>query len=212
MSDDFIRSSGNLAYVNTWLKLIALSLLVLSLTLGGTLAIKIIDSRAEHVLPIVINEASGDALVVDYKVIDVAGESRAPVEVRKFCEDFLADAFTYNRFTVQTRLESLSKSTTPEALNQIRDSLNLPRRADLISRNAQGLFEITSFMVTESKPALRTQVYFKTRVFAGTGELIEENNLLAVMTIRPVRRSARNPHGLIVIEYRQSQFTNPEDL
>jgi hypothetical protein len=212
LSDDFIRSSGNLAYVNTWLKLIALSLLVLSLVLGGTLAIKIIDSRAEHVLPIVINEASGDALVVDYKVIDAAGESRAPVEVKKFCEDFLADAFTYNRFTVQTRLESLAKSTTPEALNQIRDSLNLPRRADLISRNAQGLFEITSFMVTESKPALRTQVYFKTRVFAGTGELIEENNLLAVMTIRPVRRSARNPHGLIVIEYRQSQFTNPEDL
>ena len=212
MSDDFIRSSGNLAYVNTWLKLIALVLLILCLALTGVLAVKIMDSRTEHVLPIVINEATGDALVVDYKVIDATGEERAPVEVRKFCEDFLADAYTYNRFTVQTRLESLARSSTPESLNQIRDSLNLPRRADLISRNAQGLFEITSFMITESRPLVRAQIYFKTRVFAGTGELIEESNQLAVMTIRPVRRSTRNPHGLIVIEYRQSHFNNPEDF
>jgi hypothetical protein len=210
-SDDFIRSSGNLAYVNTWLKLIALVLLVVCLSITAALAVKIIDSRAEHVIPIVINQATGDALVVDYKVIDAAGEERAPVEIRKFSEDFLADAFTYNRFTVQSRLESLARSSTPEALSQIRDSLNLPRRADLISRNAQGLFEITSFMITESRPLVRTQIYFRTRVFAGGGELIEESNQLAVMTIRPVRRSTRNPHGLIVIEYRQSQFTNPED-
>jgi hypothetical protein len=207
MSDDFIRSSGNLAYVNTWLKLIALVLLVMCIALTGTLAVKIIDSRAEHVIPIAINQATGDALVVDYKVIDAAGEERSPVEVRKFCEDFLADAYTYNRLTVQTRLESLARSSTPEALSQIRDSLNLPHRSDLISRSAQGLFEITSFMITESRPLVRTQIYFRTKVFASSGELLEENSLLSVITIRPVRRSTRNPHGLIVIEYRQSQFT-----
>ena len=209
-SDDFIRSSGNLAYVNIWLKLIALVLLVLCLAMTGVLVVKTIDSRAEHVVPIVINQATGDALVVDYRVIDAAGEERAPVEVRKFVEDFLADAFTFNRFTVQSRLESLARLSTPEALNQIRDSLNLPRRSELISRNAQGLFEITSFMIIESRP-LRTRVYFRTRVFAGGGELIEENTWVSVMTIRPVRRSVRNPHGLIVIEYRQSHFTNMED-
>ena len=33
--DDFIRSSGNLAFVNTWLKLIVLLLFVVSLVLGG---------------------------------------------------------------------------------------------------------------------------------------------------------------------------------
>ena len=210
MSDDFIRSSGNIAYTNTWLKLTALVLLVMCLALTGALVVQIIDSRTEHVIPIVINQATGDALAVDYRVIDATGEERAPVEVRKFAEDFLADAYTFNRFTVQSRLESLARLSTPEALSQIRDSLNLPRRSELVGRNAQGLFEITSFMIIESRP-LRARVYFRTKVFAGGGELIEENTWVSVMTIRPVRRSTRNPHGLIVIEYRQSHFSNMED-
>jgi hypothetical protein len=174
--------------------------------LTGALTIKIIDSRAEHVIPIVVNHATGDALAVDYKVIDATGEERSPVEVRKFCADFLSDAYTFNRFTVRSNLESLANNATPEALSQIRESLNLPRRAEHVGRNAQGLFEITSFLITESQPVIKTQVYFSSKVFATTGELIEENNWLSVMTIRPVRRSARNPHGLIIIEYRQSPF------
>ena len=185
----------------------------MSVCIGITtaLVVKIIDSRTEHIIPIVVNESTGDAIAVDYKVIDAAGEERASVEIRKFCEDFLADAYTYNRYTVQTRLESLARLTTPEALTQVRDSLNLPHRADLVGRNAQGLSEITSFMITESRPFVRAQIYFHTKIFAGTGEILEESNLLSVMTIRPIRRSARNPHGLIVIEYRQSHFTTPED-
>jgi len=84
-TDDFIRASGNLAYVNTWLKLIALVLLLVSLLLGTALTIKIVDGRKEHVVPIVINQATGDAIAADYRVFDAAGEERAPVEVRKFC-------------------------------------------------------------------------------------------------------------------------------
>ena len=100
-TDDFIRSSGNLAYVNTWLKLIALVLLLVSLLLGAALLVKIVDGRTEHVVPIVINQAMGDAIPVDYRVVDAAGEERSPVEVRRFCEDFLTEAFTYNRYTVK---------------------------------------------------------------------------------------------------------------
>ena len=47
-TDDFIRSSGNLAYVNTWLKLISVVLLLLCLILGAALVVKIIDGRSEH--------------------------------------------------------------------------------------------------------------------------------------------------------------------
>ena len=208
MSDDFIRSAGNLAYTGMWLKAIALVLLIISLVMTGFTAVLIIDRRAEHVVPIVINEGTGDALTVDYKVVDAAGEQRAPVEVRKFCEDFLADAFTFNRFTVRSNLDKLANHATPEAMSQIRESLQLSRRAEQINRSAQGLLEITNFMIIESRPVLRTQVYFRTRVFNGAGDLIEENNWVSVMTIRPIRRSARNPHGLIVIEYRQNQFKN----
>ena len=208
MSDDFIRSAGNLAYTGMWLKAIALVLLVISLVMTGFTAVLIIDRRAEHVLPIVINESTGDALAVDYKVIDATGEQRAPVEVRKFCEDFLADAFTFNRFTVKSNLDKLANHATPEAMSQIRENLQLSHRAEQISRSAQGLLEITNFMILESRPVVRTQVYFRTRVFSGAGDLMEENNFVSVMTIRPVRRSARNPHGLVVIEYRQSFFKN----
>jgi len=91
-TDDFIRSSGNLAYVNTWLKLFALVLLLVCLLLGAALLVKIVDDRTEHVVPIVINQAMGDAIPVDYRVVDAAGEERSPVEVRRFCEDFLTEA------------------------------------------------------------------------------------------------------------------------
>jgi hypothetical protein len=210
-TDDFIRSSGNLAYVNTWLKLVALILLLVSLMLGAALLVKIIDGRAEHVVPIVINQATGDALAVDYRVIDAAGEERSPFEVRKFCEDFLAEAYTYNRYTVKTKLESLARWTVPEALTQVREALNLSRRSELIGRNAQGLAELTSFLITETKPVLKVQTYFHTKAYGSSDEIVEEGNFLSVFVIKPIKRSTRNPHGLIVIEYRQSPFQNKSE-
>jgi hypothetical protein len=211
-TDDFIRSNGNLAYVNTWLKLIAFVLVLICLTLGVALIVEVIDGRREHIVPIVINQATGDAVAVDYRVVDAAGEERSPFEVRKFCEDFLTEAYTFNRFTVKTRLDSIARWTAPEALTQVREALNLPRRAELIRRNAQGLAEVTSFLITETKPLLKTQVYFHVKAFSATDEVIEEGNYLAVLLIKPVKRSARSPHGMIVIEYHQSPFqTNPEE-
>ena len=209
MSDeDYIHSSGSLAFTNVWLKITVIVLMFVCLGLAGSLTVKIIDGRKENIVPIVINQATGDALAVDYKIIDAQGEERAPVEVRKFCADFLADAYTYNRFTVKSRLDALSKSAAPEALNQINNSLNLPRRSELVARNAQGLMELTSFMITESRPTIKTQVYFRTKVLSPNGDVFEENDMLAVMVIRTIRRTERNPHGLIVIEYRQNPFTN----
>ena len=207
-TDDFIRSSGNLAYVNTWLKLIALVLLLVCLALAGALTVKIIDSRTEKVVPIVINSGTGDAIPVDYRVVDAAGEERSPVEVRKFCEDFLAEAYTYNRFTVKTKLDSLARWTAPEALTQLREVMNLPRRAELIARNAQSLAEFQNILITETKPFLKVQAYFSVRALSQTDEVTEEGQYLAVLLIKPVKRSARSPHGLIVIEYRQSSFQN----
>ena len=211
-TDDFIRSSGNLAYVNTWLKLISFVLLLVCLALGAALFIKIIDSRAEHVVPIVINQATGDAIAVDYRVVDASGEERSPFEVRKFCEDFLTEAYTYNRYTVKTKLESVTRWTVPEALSQVREALNLSHRAELIGRNAQGLDELTSFLITETKPLLKVQAYFHAKALSPADEIIEEGNFMAVLVIKPVKRSTRNPHGLILIEYRQSPFQNkPEE-
>jgi hypothetical protein len=43
--------------------------------LSGALVVKIVDSRKENIVPIVINEATGDALVIDCRVIDSTGET-----------------------------------------------------------------------------------------------------------------------------------------
>ena len=208
MIDKYFYIGGNQSFTIYWLKMMVAVLLIVCLSMTGALVYMAIERRNENIVPIVINEATGDALVVDYRVIDSTGEHRAPVEIRKFTEDFLADAYTYNRFTVKSRLEALAKMAAPEALNQINNSLNLPRRSELVSRNAQGLVEIRSFMITESQPMIRVQVYFHTKVLAPSGEVFEENNMLAVMTIQVIRRSERNPHGLIVLEYRQNPFEN----
>ena len=204
--DDFIRSSGNLAYVNTWLKLIGLGLLLSNFVLGGALLARIIEGRTERVVPIVINDATGDAVPIDYRVVDASGEQRSPVEVRKFCQDFLEELHTYNRFTVRTKLESLIKWTTPEALAHVKDAINLAHRSELIARNAQGVVELTNFLVIETQPLLKTQMHFRSKVLGQTGDVLEEGQFLAVLLIKPVKRSQRNPHGLIVIEYRQSVF------
>jgi hypothetical protein len=204
--DDFIRSSGNLAFVNTWLKLIVLVLFLTALLLGGALAVKIVEGRTERVVPIVINHATGDALAVDFSVIDAAGEQRAPVEIRKFCEDFLGQLFTYNRFTVKTNLESVVKWATPEALMQVREAVNLAHRSELMTRNAQGVVEIRSFLITETQPAIKVQAHFQAKALSQTTEVLEEGQFQTVLLIKPIKRSQRNPHGLIVLEYRQSQF------
>jgi len=206
--DEYYRIGGNQAFTINWLAAVVVVLLIACLTMTGALVYMVREIRNENIVPIVINEATGDAIVVDYRVIDSTGENRAPVEIRKFTEDFLADAYTFNRFTVKSRLESLAKMAAPEALNQINSSLNLPRRSELVSRNAQGLVEITSFMITESQPSIKIQVYFRTKVLAPSGEVFEENNMLAVMTVQVIRRTERNPHGLIVLEYRQNPFEN----
>jgi VirB8 protein len=209
-TDDFIRSSGNLAFVNGYLKLMVLALLLVSLGLTGALVVKILDSRAEHIVPIAINQATGDAVPIDYSVVDAANETRSPVEVRKFCEDLIHEAYTYNRFTVKTKLESLAKWTAPEALAQLKQAINLPKRGDLLVRNAQGIADIENLVITETRPMLRVQVYFHSKAVAQTPDILDQGRWLAVLLIKPVKRSQRNPHGLIVMEYRQSQF-KPEE-
>jgi hypothetical protein len=97
-------------------------------------------------------------------------------------------------------------------LSQVREALNLPHRAKLIGRNAQGLGELTSFLITETKPLLKVQAYFHAKSLSPADEVIEEGDFMAVLAIKPVQRSTRNPHGLILIEYRQSPFqSKPEE-
>ena len=93
-----------------------------------------------------------------------------------------------------------------EALVQVKEAVNLAHRSELMARNAQGVVEIRSFLITETQPVLKVQVYFQTKALSQTTELLEEGLYQTVLLIKPIKRSQRNPHGLIVLEYRQSQF------
>jgi hypothetical protein len=66
-------------------------------------------------------------------------------------------------------------------------------------------------MITESRPILKVQLYFTTKVLSQMDEIIEEDSSLGAFVIKPVKRSTRNPHGLIVIDYRQSPFQNKSE-
>ena len=112
-----------------------------------------------------------------------------------------------------TKLESLAKWASPEALTQLKQAINLPKRSDLLVRNAQGMAEIESLVITGTQPLVRVQVYFQSKALAQTDDILDQGRWLAVLLIKPVKRSQRNPHGLIVMEYRQSQFaaTKPEE-
>jgi hypothetical protein len=66
--------------------------------------------------------------------------------------------------------------------------------------------EVRNFLIAETQPLVKAQVYFHTKALSPSTELIEEGQYLAVLHIKPVKRSQRNPHGLILIEYRQSIF------
>jgi hypothetical protein len=98
------------------------------------------------------------------------------------------------------------KWATPEALIQIKEAINLAHRSELIGRNAQGLVEVRNFLITETQPLLKVQLYFEAKALSQTNEILDDGQFLAVLLIKPVKRSQRNPHGLILIEYRQSIF------
>jgi hypothetical protein len=92
-------------------------------------------------------------------------------------------------------------------LVQIKEAINLAHRSELMARNAQGVVEIRSFLITETQPLLKVQLYFQAKaVSQTTTEVLEEGQFQTVLLIKPIKRSQRNPHGLIVLEYRQSQF------
>ena len=207
----YILKEGEVGYANSWLVAIIILLTLISCVLAICLVLKTNQLGKENVIPIVINRATGDAIAIDFEVIDPVGEQRAPVEVRKFTEDFLENAFTFNRFTVRSNLDKVQNLSTPEALTRIRENLNLTQRSSYVNRNIQGMVEIQNYVVQETKPNIRVQVYFQTRLYSADGQVQEQRNWVSIITIGVIRRTARNPHGLIIYEYRQNPFKQIED-
>jgi len=164
-SDDFIRSTGNLAFVNLFLKytVAVLGLAVLGLTIYLIhLSGKVGQVKA---LPIYVNTITGETKPVDFSVIDAQGRKRLPAEIENFTRMYLDALYTYNKLTVKSNMDQAFFCTAPDGLAQVKECLGLAQRADIISRGGQGLCEILGVSIMGTTPNITVQSVFKKKLF-----------------------------------------------
>jgi hypothetical protein len=163
-------------------------------------------AREDRIIPIEINAVTGEARPIDFSVIDATGEERKPVEVKRFAEDLIGELYTFNRFTTQSNLKRVLSVTTPGAKEQIEQSIDLPARVDLISRNGQSVAQIENVTILEGAPILKVQLLFQVKTFSQSQDNLSGHRYLTAIKLKVTRRTEKNPHGIYVIEYRQSSF------
>ena len=205
-SDDFIRSTGNLAFVNTVLKYAVLVLGLVAAAEGAALVLVAREAGKVRTVPIFVDRLSGDARPVDFSVVDAQGEQRVPAEIQAYTLALVNYAYVFNRHTVKSNLEKVLALATPEAGGQLKDAMRMADRADAIAKGRQGLVEVASYTCHETKPNIRVQAIFRKREINEAVETVYEQRSLAFVKYKPVPRTVENPHGLVVIEYNETPF------
>ena len=163
-------------------------------------------------LPIFINKETGSAKAVDFKFIDAEGETRSNAEINDFVTGFISDLYTYNRLTVKTNLINAISKTSEEAAADIKNTLLVSKRYDHINRSIQGLVTVKSISIPEKLPDLKIQIFFRKSLIATGGDNRESSDHFAILRIKPVVRKRGNAHGLVIVEYRENDFLNREDI
>ena len=205
-TDDFIRSTGNMAFVNTILKY---AVLVLGLVaVSECVALILISREAGKVrtVPIFVDRMSGDAKPVDFSVVDAQGAERVPAEVQAYTMALLNYEYVFNKFTVKSNLEKVLALSTPEAGGQLKNAMDMPGRADALTKGRQGMVEIVSYVCHETKPNIRVQAIFRKKEISPDDETVIDKRCMAFVKYKPVPRTVENPHGLVVIEYNETSF------
>ncbi|HOB54197.1 MAG TPA: VirB8/TrbF family protein [Acidobacteriota bacterium] len=204
--DDFIRSTGHLAFVNLFLKY-AVAVLGLA-CLGLTGALILVSRHVGEVkpLPIYVNTVTGQVRPVEFQAVDAQGRERLPVEIEAFVREYLGKLYTYNRLTVKSNLEQAFLQTAPEAQGQVKHSADLPGRADLIARSGQGVCQVASVSILQSHPDLSVQAIFLKKVLLPTDDVGAQGRHIAILRLKVIPRSVANAHGLVVVEYSENEF------
>ena len=205
-TDDFIRSTGNMAFVNTFLKYALLVLGLVALSEGVALILISREAGKVRTIPIFVDRGTGDAKAVDFSVVDAQGEQRVPAELQAYTDNLVNFAYTFNRFTVKSNLEKILGLCTQEAAGQLKNAMRMAERADAVTKGRQGLVEIVSYTCHETQPNIRVQVIFRKKEINGTDETVVEQACLAFIKMKPVPRTVENPHGLVVIEYNETPY------
>jgi len=205
-SDDFIRSTGNLAFVNLFLKY-AVAVLGLAV-LGLTFCLVHLSGKVGQVkpLPIYVNTVTGETKPVDFAVSDARGSGRLPAEIENFTRMYLDNLYTYNKLTVKSNMDRAFFCTAPDGLAQVKWSLGLAQRADFISRGGQGLCEVLSVSIMGTKPNIAVQAVFRKKLFGFNDDIVSESTHVSIIKIKPIARQVQNAHGLAVVEYSENLF------
>ena len=208
--DDWIRATGNMTFVNTMLKYTVLVLGIVLIFVSSLLITMV--KKVNHItpLPIFIDRASGEARCVDYKVIDAQGEKRVPAEINDFVYNFLTDLYTFNKFTIKSNLENALLKTAKDAAGQVKAAIDLPKRADYLSRNVQGICEVNSISIISTTPDIKVQSIFTKKILSPEGDVLSRQKYIAVLRLKPIIRQKGNAHGLIVVEYRENPYIEKE--
>ena len=204
--DDWIRSVGNMTFVNTFLKyslIVVLLVVVAEAIVIFNLALKVNEVK---VMPIFIDRESGSARPVDFDVIDAAGERRPIVEIHDFCINYINNLHYFNIHTIETNLKRAFRVTASAAQNDLKNALMLSDRYDQSRSNMQGICDIKSFTILESKPNLKVEVVFKKKIVTAGGEIFKKTKHKAIMKLKTVKRMKGNAHGFYVNEYRENKI------
>ena len=207
--DDFIRSTGNLAFVNLFLKY---ALFVLGLVcVGLVVALVLISRHAGEVraIPIVINEATGESRPIDWLVVDAAGEDRKPAEVHYFVRQLLRNIYTYTRYTASSNLAEAFRCCVPDATRQVKHAVNIEARQRELQTGGQGVIEFQAVNILQTSPNILVQCYFSSKTISLQGQT-DSQRRVASLRLKTVPRTADTPSGLLLVEYSQSNFEREE--
>ncbi len=201
--DDFIHIWGN-AYTGLLLyKAVSMVLGVVVIALSCTVTILAQKAKDVKPLPIFIDRNTGIAEPVAFELIDAAGEKRHETEVKDFVRNYLQDLYTFNSYTAKSNLENCSRKTTDAAWAMIKEILLKEKRMDLVDQESQGLIEVNLLIILSLEPEIKIQITFKKVVIMSGSR--RETNHVAVMKLHTVKRYEGNAHGLMVVEYRETE-------
>ncbi len=207
--DDYIRSTGHLAFVNLFLKY---ALFVLGLVcVGLVVALVLISRHAGEVraIPIVINEATGESRPIDWRVVDAAGEDRKPAEVHYFVRQLLRNIYTYTRYTASSNLAEAFRCCVPDATRQVKHAVNIEARQRELQTGGQGVIEFQAVNILQTSPNILVQCYFSSKTISLQGQT-DSQRRVASLRLKTVPRTADTPSGLLLVEYSQSNFEREE--
>ncbi len=204
-TSDYIAAWGNHRLVNDVLKVMLLVCVVVIIVLSGTVSYLAVKSSEQKPLPVFIDPYNGWAKPQKWEIVDASGDQRISNEIRRFSQDFIETLYTYNKFTVESNLRKVIELCDPEVKTIIRryvESSNIP---EIISRSGQGLCKVQTVIIQNNLPDLRVQVFFSKEIHRGEIVDVEKSNFVAVLRIKTILRTFDNPHGLQIVEYRETE-------